>query len=231
VLNRYQCDEGRPSCRRCNQGGVICTGYRDESSLIFRNENDKAARKSVRRRASAQSLSRSGTSSQASSVTRATGGILGADDPSDLSASEISSLNLSSPYQWAKNVPQASAPSAEDQAVSEFFEKYVMYPCNNGSSPGFLEHLPTLFEEVKTGGRLALRWAVRAAAYASASNGQGNVALGNNALQCYGLALSALGESLADPRTAPDDYTLMTVVVLDLFEVSSLYYSGITLTN
>jgi hypothetical protein len=223
VLNRYQCDEDRPSCWRCNRGGELCTGYRDESSLVFRNENDKAARKSVHRRHSAQSLSRSNTSSQPSSVSRAAHGILGADDPSDLSAAESSSLNLPSPYPWAKQVPQASIPSAEDQVVSDFFEKYVMYPCNNGSSPGFLEHLPSLFEEVKSEGRLALRWAVRAAAYASISNDQGNAALGNNALKCYGLALSALGESLVDPHAAPDDYTLMTVVVLDLFEVSSNY--------
>jgi hypothetical protein len=225
VLNRYQCDEGRPSCRRCNQGGEICTGYRDELSLIFRNENEKAARKSVRRRSSTQSLSRSGASNQSSSVSRAARGTLGADYPFEFSTPEISSLNLSSPYPWAKNVPQALIPSTEDQVVSEFFEKYVMYPCNNGSSPGFLEHLPTLFEEVKTEGRLALRWAVRAAAYASIFSDQGNAALGKNALQCYGLALSALGESLADPCAAPDDFALMTVVVLDLFEVSSHSYS------
>jgi hypothetical protein len=115
--------------------------------------------------------------------------------------------------------------------VSEFFEKYVMYPCNNGSSHGFLEHLPSLFEEVKTEGRVALRWAVRAAAYASVSNDQGNKALIDNALQCYGLALAALGESLAEIHAAPDDYTLMTVVVLDLFEVSPHYYCWTVFAN
>ena len=103
--------------------------------------------------------------------------------------------------------------------MSHFFEKYVMYPCNDGSSPGFLEHLPVLFEEVKAGERLALRWAVRAAAYASLSKDQDNAALGNHALKCYGLALSAIRDALAAPHTAPDDYILMTVVILDLFEV------------
>jgi hypothetical protein len=168
------------------------------------------------------SLSRSGTSSQAStsSASRTPNTSVGADDPTDLTVTELANLKLSSPFPWAKKVPQAAAPSVEDQAVSQFFEKYVMYPCNNGSSPGFLEYLPCLFEEVKVEGRLALRWAVRAAAYASLSNDQDNAALGNKALQCYGLALSALGESLADPKEAPDDYTLMTIVVLDIFEVS-----------
>ena len=95
-----------------------------------------------------------------------------------------------------------------------------MYPSNNGSSPGFLEYLPVLFEEVNVEKRLALRWAVRAAAYANLSGNHSLGALSSKALHCYGLALSALAESLADTRTPPDDYILMTVVVLDLFEVS-----------
>ena len=95
-----------------------------------------------------------------------------------------------------------------------------MYPCNHGSSPGFLEHLPSLFHDIRLEGRLALRWAVRAAAYASLSNEQNSVEIGSKALQCYGLALSALADSLADSQVAPDDYVLMTVVVLDFFEVS-----------
>ena len=221
MLNRGQCDEGRPCFRRCILRGELCAGYRDESSLVFRNSNDKAARPSVRRRASTQSLSRPKVSSQASSVSLAPQGILGAQSPFNLSAADVFASNISSPYPWAKNVPQAPASSsAEDQAVSQFFEKYVMYPCNHGSSPGFLEHLPQLFKDINIEGRLALRWAVHAAAYGNLSNDHGNAAFANKALQCYGRALSALGEALTDPKTAPDDYVLMTVVVLDLFEVN-----------
>ena len=102
-----------------------------------------------------------------------------------------------------------------------------MYPCNHGSSPGFLEQLPGLFAEVKGKGRVALRWAVRAAAYASLSNERDDQTLVNNAVQCYGQALSALAESLADINAAPDDYILMTVVVLDLFEVGSHSFSSL----
>jgi hypothetical protein len=94
-----------------------------------------------------------------------------------------------------------------------------MYPCNQGSSPGFLEHLPSLFREPRAEGRLALRWAVRAAAYASLSNDQDNTALGNKALQCYGRSLTALADALKKGEKSPDDYVLMTIVVLDMFEV------------
>ena len=219
MLSDPQCDEGRPACKRCTLRGEVCSGYRDESSLIFRNENDKASRKHVRRRASAGSLTRSAASGQGSAKSGTLRGDLGRDDLSPHGTVEFTDFN--SAYPWVKNVPQASAPSAEDQAVSQFFEKYVMYPCNNGSSPGFLEQLPGLFGEVKSEGRLALRWAVRAVAYASLSNEREDPTLGNNAIECYGRALSALAESLADTNAAPDDHILMTVVVLDLFEVGS----------
>jgi hypothetical protein len=174
---------------------------------------------SLHRRASTPVLTRPKRSKE-SAVARTSQERAGADDPSNLSRTESSSL-ASYTYPWTKNVPKALEPPAEDWVVSEFFEKYVMYPCNHSSSPGFLEYLPCLFEEVKTKGRQALRWAVRAAAYASISNDQDNSLLGNKALECYGLALSALAQSLKDPGVKPDDYILMTVVVLDLFEVRS----------
>ena len=230
MLSDHQCDEGRPACKRCTLRGDICSGYRDESSLIFRNENEKASRgaKHVRRRASVGSLTRLAVPSQSSPKSGTSRGDLCRDD---LSPSEIVEFtNSKSPYPWVKNVPQASAPSAEDQAVSQFFEKYVMYPCNHGSSPGFLEQLPGLFGEVNSGGRLALRWAVRAAAYASLSNERNDPTLGNNAIKCYGRALSALAESLTDTKAAPDDHILMTVVVLDLFEVGSKSLLWLTFT-
>lgn len=114
---------------------------------------------------------------------------------------------------------QMSALSVEDHAVSSFFNDFVVSPCNNSSTPGFLEHLPGLFNEIRLEGQFALRWAVLAAGYASLSKENDDSRFVDLALNCYGRALSALGESLADLDVSPDDYVLMTVVVLDLFEV------------
>lgn len=108
----------------------------------------------------------------------------------------------------------------EKRAVDKFFEKFVLFPCNSSSSSGFLEQLPMLFEEVQTEGRVGLRWAVRAASFASLNNEQGNEELERKASVCYGKALEALGDSLRNKEEAVSDYTLMTVVMLDLFEVS-----------
>lgn len=139
---------------------------------------------------------------------------------------------------------------SEDQAIQDFFAKYTLLPYDfpptsigkhnlesshytraQRASQGFLEFLPCTFEEVNVRGRYALRWAVQAAALAdagshivpsdgAASAAQAGLATGHRALECYGKALSALAESLGKQGKIPDDYDLMTVVILDLFEVS-----------
>lgn len=220
----FQCDQGRPSCERCLKRDEVCEGYRDDATLLFRSENEKVARRVLHRRWSFGSSPPSTVSSKSSGTSplpRPRRVQRTADVP-ELSSEDIAGLNLASPYPWvAGGVPESSMPSAEDRAVSQFFERFVMYPCNSGSSPGFLEHLPSLFKDINVEGRLALRWAVRAAAYASLSSESGNPAISGKALQCYGLALTALGEALGDPNQKPDDHVLMTVVVLDIFEVGT----------
>lgn len=142
-------------------------------------------------------------------------------DPSVLARGEAASIKLKNPYPWLKELSSGMRAPVEDQAVDNFMDKYVIYPCNQTSSPGFLEHLPCMFQEVNINGRHALRWAIRAAAYADISKDQDSNVLVRKALQCYGMALSALRESLtATPGKVPDDYDLMTVVILDIFEVS-----------
>jgi Fungal Zn(2)-Cys(6) binuclear cluster domain len=231
---RVRCDEGRPSCRRCIHRNEVCEGYRDESSLIFRHETDKvighsratqavyppssqdSSYSSARKRN--KSVGASSTSRELASVSRPNA------DPSALAPEEASAIKLSNRHPWLKGLPARLQPPVEEQAVDQFMDRYIIYPCNQTSSPGFLEHLPCMFKEANVEGRYALRWAVRAAAYADVSKDQESNAIVSNALvskalQCYGMALGALGESLSTPGKVPDDYDLMTVVVLDIFEV------------
>lgn len=223
---RVRCDEVRPSCRRCITRDEVCEGYRDDSSLIFRHETDKVIEHS--RAIQAASLSsRQGPSHGPARKRSKSAGASSfplrptrdpSADPSWLTIKEASGITLSNYQPWLK-VPQTRLqPPLEEQVVDQFMEKYVMYPCNQTSAPGFLEHLPCMFKKVNVEGRHALRWAVRAAAYADIAKDQTGDALAIKALQCYGMALEALGSSLSTPGKAPDDYDLMTVVILDIFE-------------
>lgn len=129
---------------------------------------------------------------------------------------------LPSHLTWLSTPPSAlrGKRAVEDEAVSDFIDKYVIYPCSESSSSGFLEHLPSLFKEVNVKGRYALRWAVKATAFADRSTGGDDDDAAIKALEFYGRSLAALEKSLSTKGKAPDDYDLMTVVMLDIFEVS-----------
>jgi hypothetical protein len=184
--------------------------------MVFRYENEKLERKLVPRRLSDYSLSSSqmsGTSPESSSSSNDLSVICGMSKKLVEPQGRINTLPLNSDMRYA-----SVATTTEDKVVSEFFDEFVMYPCNSESVPGFLEHLPSMFHEVSVGNRIALRWAVQAAAYANLPRDR-NPGSSDKAMQCYGLALSALSESLSEPDAVADDYILMTIVVLDLFEV------------
>ncbi|KAL2818391.1 hypothetical protein BJX63DRAFT_73609 [Aspergillus granulosus] len=42
---KIRCDQGRPTCSQCAKGNRVCPGYRDELSLMFRDESQQVVRK------------------------------------------------------------------------------------------------------------------------------------------------------------------------------------------
>jgi hypothetical protein len=185
----------------------MCDGYRDEASIIFRHETKKTID---------SASSRASPSSTKSSRPRSRS--------ADRYCSEAAEIYAPKSHPWLKQTGLGKPDvSVEDESVDKFMNKYVMYPCNESSTPGFLEHLPCMFKEVNVEGRLALRYAVQAAAFADLSAGADDSELAQKALKCYGMSLSALGQSLSGPGKVPDDYDLMTVVMLDIFEVGARF--------
>ncbi|TVY61770.1 hypothetical protein Focb16_v013566 [Fusarium oxysporum f. sp. cubense] len=210
---RVKCDRSRPSCQRCIARNELCVGYRDEGDLMFQHETAKVVLKS--QTSTPSNSSRSNTSksprdhrTRSRSVERA----------SESSFSSTASINLPAAFPWLKDQSKTEPVSKDDQIANTFMDKYVLFPCNESSSPGFLEHLPCLFKEVNIEGRYALRFAVQACAFADLSREQSSEELAKRSLEYYGHALSALGQSLAEKNKTPDDYDLMTVVMLDIFE-------------
>lgn len=206
---KVRCDSTRPCCLRCIKRNETCEGYRDEASLTFRYETEKV----IEHARVAAALYP--TTCRTASVVRRRSRSAEGRSPATPKGSADSSLLT---YPWLKSTSENAQVQKEDRAVEQFMDRYVMYPCNETSSPGFLEHLPSLFMEVNVDGRCALRWAVRAAAYAEAARDSEGSRVAQKALHCYGEALSALGKSLAEAGKTPDDHDLMTIVVLDLFE-------------
>lgn len=203
---------------RCTTRNELCVGYRDESDLIFQHETTKVlARNSV---LTQEALPQSAASPEQASVTTASRSRSRSLSRLDAVNTPATSPETSdSPFFWNRDFVDANTDSAgTDDAVSLFFDKYVV-PCNELSSPGFLEHLPCLFKESNVQGRSALRWAVQACAYADIYSRDTVQVAAKLALELYSRALSELGKSLSIKGKIPDDHDLMTVVILDLFEV------------
>lgn len=186
---------------RCISRSESCIGYRDEADLIFQHETDKVIYRNLGDVAS----------STASNITRSRS--LSRLDPTTPAQSSQSSFDS---WQTDLTLPDEAE---DDPNITAFMDNYVIYPCTESSGVGFLEHLPCLFKLVNIEGRYALRYAVQAAAYADASRQQNSNSDTKKALEYYGKALSALSQSLAEKSKVPDDYDLMTVVILDIFEV------------
>lgn len=215
---------------RCVTRDERCIGYRDENDLLFENETDKVVKRNqavVNTAATALSAWASPPSAASQSSASSRRGRTRSLSPS---CRNKSASNTSSPYTnneihpWTAET--AAGPGlkdrgvATDMAVSRFFDRYVLYPCSDASTAGFLEHLPCLFKEVNVEGRQALRWAVKATALADLSRlEESDPGAAGAAFDCYGEALTGLRESLSERGKVPDDYDLMTVVVLDIFEV------------
>jgi len=204
---KVKCDQGRPRCQRCKNRGENCAGYRDENSLIFRSENEKLENSLHGRLGINESLPNATIAKKLSWKLPATW------NPTISTDSRTGLLSITSSS-------SRSGPTTEDPEVWQFFDRFVMYPCNSGSSLGFLEHLPSLFIEINVKHRYALRYAVLAAAHASSIDDPCDNTSKQQAFHYYGLALSALSDSLKEAISEQDDYVLMTVVVLDIFEVS-----------
>ena len=187
---------------RCITRNELCVGYREESDLIFQNETDKVLQRNMMPgiipqeaggRPRSRSLSRLDTSSPSAS-------------PASITS-------------WQTDI---TLPEEEDPTVSKFMDNYVIYPCTESSNVGFLEHLPSLFKEVNVQGRFALRYAVQAAAYGDVSRQKQSSQDAKRAMEYYGSALASLSKSLSEKGKIPDDYDLMTVVLLDIFEVTQM---------
>lgn len=184
---------------RCITRNELCVGYREELDLIFQNETGKVLQRNVISESPAQIESGRSRSRSLSRV--------------DISSPSASPASVAS---WQTDF---TLPEEEDPTVSKFMDNYVIYPCTETSNAGFLEHLPSLFKEVNVEGRFALRYAVQAAAYGDVSRQRQSSEDAKKAMEYYGDALAALSKSLSEKGKVPDDYDLMTVVLLDIFEV------------
>lgn len=139
ILTLFQCDKLEPACSQCKRAGKACTGYRDQLSLLFRDENDKVIRKARtpgtgsvigKRKAprKPKGLSKISTASPASTPSSSGESLMLIDSASSSSSEQLTPL--------APPMPVAF----DDLGINFFFHHYVTVISDSAK----LGHDPTI---------------------------------------------------------------------------------------
>ncbi|KAI0014183.1 hypothetical protein F4779DRAFT_624892 [Xylariaceae sp. FL0662B] len=197
---RIKCDKKRPECSQCIRIGKVCPGYRDQLSLMFRDESSKVIQK-----AHAQ-----------------WGSSVSPIDASQAISSSASSSDSSPPAAPATPRSLAPAPATIHRKVDLNLEQrglqfYVnRYLINHPDCPKTNEDIVAY-----TSSSDPFRNVMIAVGLAGLSNLQGDQSLNMLARSKYVTALKQMGQLLVtgadNPATLPD--RLRGIVTLAMFEV------------
>ncbi|KAI1627483.1 hypothetical protein EDD37DRAFT_263033 [Exophiala viscosa] len=210
--SKAKCDCVRPRCGRCIHRRLACSGYPQDESFIFLDENDVAQRNSERARSRRNE-------SQMIPISFDLAASQGSSAPT---FTERTSTLRKQLYHWLNErelteIPPVLQLDMETQAVSRFFVNWTLYPCNLGLSPGYMDQVPKLYSNAAPHSILWL--AVQAVAFADMKYyGPGYDQLSATALQYYGLALALLRTLAADEERILDDQVLAALLLIDDFE-------------
>jgi hypothetical protein len=196
-----QCDKTKPACNRCSKANRTCPGYRDQLSLLFRDESQSVAQK-------AQTSSTNSATPRSSSKTAGPGTTVWRTGSADSDRSEQISVEFHLPIFTFLTDPRF-------QATCLFFSSYAWL--NTGVVSGHLDHdLPS----TASLGEKALMAGLTSVGLANLSSLQSSRKMRVAARHEYANALKWMNAALSDPIQATEDSTLTGIICLSLFEVS-----------
>ena len=203
---KFQCDERKPTCFRCQKSKRECLGYRNPDYLHVSFE--WKPRTKLNPIVELSELSNT-------NMVMAPFWSPEAKRPQPTNPPQSISRNrlFGSP---TSTIP----PPIEDQAICNFLRNFVMMPCHRNSSSYMAFVVPTIAgEKSLESTKSPLSTAVMAVSFALLGNAGHNKALLPRAVKQYSKALQQVNDALRNPQLALEDQTLATVITLGLFEV------------
>ena len=189
---------------RCTKTKRTCPGYRKSFDLVLRDQNqitrDKVQGKKHRRNASPLSLSSSSTSPEPFHNSR------------DVPVTKAAWQSPSPPTELVLLTP-------EDIALCMFFSNFVVITRHPDTNRGYMDALMPLYNTARPDSLLYLAViTVSLAIFGGSRRHQRVTVLAQNS---FGKALVATQKAIQDPIESVKDETLMAVLLLSLFEVST----------
>ncbi|KAL5372340.1 hypothetical protein DPSP01_013575 [Paraphaeosphaeria sporulosa] len=193
---RIRCDKDKSGCSQCKRMRMPCPGYPDPWEQAFRDESIKVKRKAQQTYKKKASKSKSDCNGVHRGAIPSTSNELSASFSLGLDDTQLA------PSQWRL------VPSIEEVALAHFMSSYIP-----GSRFGYL---PNMY--AKLGRDISLLAAIDAASKARLAWEFGEPGMMEAARASYAKALTETNAALADPVTALQDATLVSVLLLSLFE-------------
>ncbi|RDW79576.1 hypothetical protein BP6252_04214 [Coleophoma cylindrospora] len=229
---RIKCDEGKPSCMRCQKSKRVCPGYRDSFELNLRDETKSTKRKaskslSIHETGLKDAMEQLSTSPGEAMVVFAdpgTGSPAWASYIGDTSPDHLSyTYNTISGYSYNQHMPMSSprelSTPVDQQAFSYFLSNFVLIP-EQSLSRGFFDFLLPLLKAEQPGSPLSTAFsAVAMAAFGVRPNSR---CLLPHADAFYVKALKQINTVLQHPKLALKDSTLAAVLLLGFYEARAI---------
>lgn len=211
-INLSKCDKATPDCTQCVRIGKKCPGYRDQLSLMFRDESSKVIQK-----AHAQWGIEAGMDGSPVGST-----VFNMDEYADLqsppSALPSPPHSTSGPVTMNRRPTMGPylqpliRPNIEERGFSFYVNQYLVGHPDEPRNTREVQSEEWL-------GNPALRGLMVAVGLASLSNLSGKAELMPHARQRYGEALRAAGQMIRADDASSIDVTSRLVVMLALFEL------------
>ncbi|KAK0646222.1 hypothetical protein B0T16DRAFT_328227 [Cercophora newfieldiana] len=210
---RIKCDKVRPQCTQCVRVGKQCPGYRDQLSLMFRDESAKVVQKAHAQwgvQDSSDGSEASGSSPTSTSPTSSLGGrtrssfteSVGPGSPVSPDGSRLAMAR----------VPKEIQSTLVDRAVQFYLEHYVIGLPDEAKAGQELRQEPWVYSTTT-------RDTMAAVGLASQANLTGDKELMVLARQQYGLALQGTAFGLRDIHGLDIGVYLRAIVMLGMFEI------------
>ncbi|KAJ6111017.1 hypothetical protein N7486_003252 [Penicillium sp. IBT 16267x] len=228
---KVRCDQAQPACSQCLRAKRECPGYRDQLSLMFRDES-----KSVVRKAKAEANSSSPASTKATRSKQTATRSTRIDSPEGQRTASLNwnpppPVNLSAgptfPFNF-NSAPQYIMPDAWDipmeiQPAAPTKDDAIWYFMRSHAFPGAFWNTEMMSKFLmQSGGPIsqsAMQASMGAVASAMLCRVKKVTSLMEVARKEYVSALTLLNDALANPEEAKSNQALGAVVLLAIYEV------------
>lgn len=219
---KIKCDQGRPACSQCQKAHRVCSGYRDELSLMFRDESEQVVQKASSRKSPQPRRSRgkSGTPTTRTASPKTDDGLSVKGEILNFNDFNINPQQQQRQQQLVRLpnpgplVIQPSSCTSELEAAC-FFARWTTFP----GALWAMNTIPDLFMSEGTSSEKAMKASVVSAGTAMVSRIRNSQSLKHTAERQYGHALQLMSAALSDEKEVKANSTLSAVIILAMFEV------------